>query len=470
MPLELEYHSLAEAAEGAQRILDDNWQGTHTLPAQGLYPHAWSWDSAFIAIGRARTAPERGAEELRNYFRGQWANGMCPHIVFAKNNTDYTPGPEFWQSAFRSDDAPDDVETSGLIQPPIHACAALHVARHWDDETARDDFLREMYPKLRAWHDYLYRERDPIGEGLIYIRHPWESGRDNSPVWDQLLSRFDLKPIDVPQYQRADCTDWKSAGRPSDAEYDAYMFLAEQAKREGYRERSLQRVCPFLVQDLLSNTVLVQAELDLAEIARMIGEDVDGHQGRADKTAEAMRRKLWDDQLRTFLPYDVQQGRRLHTHELGGFTPLFARIPTDEQAGQIAEQIESKAYSGSCHYRSFAAAGYSRIEPGYQARNYWRGPLWININWLIYRGLIDYEQHEELSKRLLRSIYVLPVLGGFREHYNPENGEGQGAENFSWSAALFLEEYHSGSYERLGIDPHAEIPDFQTALGLGNQD
>ncbi|MDP0499263.1 MAG: trehalase family glycosidase [Verrucomicrobiota bacterium JB022] len=467
MGLELEYHSLAEAAESAQRLLDDNWQGTHTLPAKGMYPHAWSWDSAFVAIGRARYSPERGAEELRNYFRGQWRNGMCPHIVFTDWETDYTPGPQYWETHFRSDDAPDDVPTSGLIQPPIHATAAWHVARLWDDEAARTAFLREIYPKLSAWHDYLYRERDPLGEGLVYIRHPWESGRDNSPVWDQLLRRFDLQAIDIPQYRRGDGDNWKEAGRPSNAEYDAYMFLAEQAKREGYRERSLQRVCPFLVQDLLSNTVLVQAELDLMEIARAIGEDVDGHQARADKTAEAMRRKLWDGHLNTFLPYDIQQGRRLHSHELGGFTPLFARIPNDEQAAQLVEQIKSEAYSGSCHYRSFTAAGYSRIESGYQPRNYWRGPLWLNINWLIYRGLLDYGEHEWLANRLLRSIYVLPLLSGFREHYNAENGEGQGAKDFSWSAALFLEEFHSGSFERLGIDPNAEIGSYQAALELG---
>ena len=45
-------------------------------------------------------------------------------------------------------------------------------------------FLRRIYPKLVAWHEYLTRRRDPDGIGLAIIVHPWESGLDNSPAWE----------------------------------------------------------------------------------------------------------------------------------------------------------------------------------------------------------------------------------------------------------------------------------------------
>src|SRR3712207_6991915 len=48
----------------------------------------------------------------------------------------------------------------------------------------------EAFPRLAAWHEYLYRERDPEEEGLVYIRHPWESGMDNSPMWDEIMLRL----------------------------------------------------------------------------------------------------------------------------------------------------------------------------------------------------------------------------------------------------------------------------------------
>src|SRR5919107_5470855 len=46
--------------------------------------------------------------------------------------------------------------------------------------------------------------RDPEGEGLVYIRRPWESGMDNSPVWDQTMQRLHLRSDQVPRYHRAD--------------------------------------------------------------------------------------------------------------------------------------------------------------------------------------------------------------------------------------------------------------------------
>ena len=39
--------------EHTKSVLKNNWQGNYTIPAKGLYPHQWLWDSCFIAIGYA---------------------------------------------------------------------------------------------------------------------------------------------------------------------------------------------------------------------------------------------------------------------------------------------------------------------------------------------------------------------------------------------------------------------------------
>ena len=177
----------------AKAVLEDNWLGSSTKPAPRLYPHQWSWDSAFIAIGYAHYDQERAEQELRTLFRGQWSNGLLPHIIFNPDASDYFPGPEFWATD-RSPHASGQPLTSGIIQPPVHATAVLHTYRYAKDKSGARAFLEEMFPKLCDWHSYLYRERDPDNEGLIYIRHPWESGQDNSPIWDRVLERFELTP------------------------------------------------------------------------------------------------------------------------------------------------------------------------------------------------------------------------------------------------------------------------------------
>ena len=66
----------------AVRVLVSNWDGAHTVPSRRLYPHQWSWDSAFIAIGNARWSPRRARSELLALFGSQWRDGRVPHIAF----------------------------------------------------------------------------------------------------------------------------------------------------------------------------------------------------------------------------------------------------------------------------------------------------------------------------------------------------------------------------------------------------
>src|SRR5919109_2691349 len=122
--------------EAARAVLDANWQGRSTVPSRSLYPHQWSWDSAFIAIGRAWDDQERAQLELETLFAAQWGNGMVPHIVFNPAVPDgaYFPGPDFWQSD-RAAHRPLGVRTSGITQPPLHARAALEVYRRAADPT-----------------------------------------------------------------------------------------------------------------------------------------------------------------------------------------------------------------------------------------------------------------------------------------------------------------------------------------------
>ena len=104
--------------------------GEWTRASPTLYPHQWSWDTAFIAIGLAHLDTGRAAREIRTLLEHQWKNGKIPHIVFNPDAPpeSYFPGPEHWASAADSPDAPSGPSiTSGLCQPPVHALAARRI-------------------------------------------------------------------------------------------------------------------------------------------------------------------------------------------------------------------------------------------------------------------------------------------------------------------------------------------------------
>ncbi|MDD3916303.1 MAG: trehalase family glycosidase [Synergistaceae bacterium] len=428
--------------QSAREVLDENWKDGFTVPAQNQYPYQWSWDSAFIAAGYARYDRERAQRELRSLFSAQWADGRVPHIVFhnATPDASYFPGPEFWQTE-QNPFAPLSPRSSGIVQPPNHATAVLHIVRCAGEggEKAALAFAGEMFPKLRAWHDWLYRERDPRGEGVVYIIHPWESGQDNSPLWDPVLARMDVPPARISGFRRRDTRAVAPEERPLDSDYDRYIFLVDFFRQRGYDERKIfGDGCPFLVQDVLFNTLLCRAEQDMAELARLLGENPAPFEARARRTADAVNRKLWNGDRGYYADYDLASEKPIPMPALAGFSPLFARIPGEERAETMLRRLLTPSFGLGAEQKGYPASSYDREAPEYSPRRYWRGPTWIQMNWLLMHGLRAYGRNDQ-AERLRRAIAELPAKGGFREYFNPETGEGHGAHRFSWTAALLID-------------------------------
>jgi hypothetical protein len=319
----------------------------------------------------------------------------------------------------------------------VHATATWPLYRSAPDRAGAAEYLEELFPKLKRWHAYLYRERDAEGDGLIYLRHPWESGQDNSPIWDRVLERIQPGPGDVPAYQRVDTALLNASERPSGADYDRYAYLVKLAYDHGYEEGRIRAVSPFLVQDVLFNSLLVQANRDLAQIARVVGEDPNPFEAWAERTAASLNAELWDEEHGIYFDRDLLTGERIHAHVGAGFSPLFAGVPTPRQAERILEMLNSNAF---CRLNDlcWAVPSYDREQPGYAPDRYWRGPIWININWILYHGLRRYG-FEEYAGWVKRAICELPSRGGFHEYFDSETGAGRGSDRFSWTAALVLD-------------------------------
>jgi len=424
-----EYDGLAQRA---LEVLEANWRGASTVPSPALYPHQWSWDSACIAIGYSHLNPARGEQELRSLFLGQWRNGLLPHIVFAPGQ-DYFPGPEFWRTE-SSADAPPSPRTSGIVQPPVHATSVLQVYRSEEDTDRAAGFLAELFPKLEAWHGYLYRERNRGGDGLIEIWHPWESGMDNSPLWDHVLSRIDLDG-QVPDYERIDRTLVDPAERPTDWEYDRYAYLVKLYRDLRYDAVAIREECPFVLHDVLFNSLLVQSNRDLAELANHAGADPKPHEQRAALTAAALE-QLWDGAEGAYFDRDVRAGERIPVLAGSAFAPLYGHVPDVVRAELLADRLEK--FSVSVPPAGIAIPSLGTDDPAFESVRYWRGPVWPIVNWVGYRGLRRYG-YDGRAAQLRAGMLELASREGFWEHYNPLTARGQGGVQFAWTAGLILD-------------------------------
>jgi len=429
----------AELVKAAKAVLDANWTGGSTVPSRDLYPHQWSWDSAFIAIGRSWYDQERAQAELESLFAGQWADGRVPHIVFNPEVPPdaYFPGPTFW----RSSDVPGSAagtETSGLIQPPLHAWAALEIHEHAADPTESRAFLERMYPKLAAWHHYLLGHRDPERIGLVAILHPWESGLDNSPAWEGALQHVDIPPGLLPPYERRDLVGADPADRPTDAAYDRFVYLAHAYRGARYDDTRICRMSPFVVAGPLVNALLISSSQALARIAELLGEDPEPHRHDAAAVRTAMHDQLGDPHHERYYSRNLRRGELIRESSILSFMPLLDPELPAEGVAAIVRDLSAPCFHPPEADQHYLVPSFDLTGQLFDPRRYWRGPVWINTDWLIWRGLLQHG-HADLATHVADSMLELVRKSGFREYFDPFTGAGYGSDGFAWTAALVID-------------------------------
>jgi len=421
----------ADLAQQAQAVLRGNDAGAFTKPGPHQYPHQWNWDSALIALGLSHFDLPRGLAEIRALLSGQWRDGMVPHVVYHTTPSDYFPGPAFWQIE-GSPYAPG-VATSGITQPPLLAT----VVRLIHARTPIPAFVAEVYGPLLAWHRWLHTARDADGTGLACLIHPWESGTDDSPRW--LAALANITPTDVPIYRRRDTRHVAAAERPLEADYDRFIHLIDVFRKHRYDPEALLARSPFLVQDVLFNSILYRADEDLRSLGLELGEPTEEIEGWLTQVRRSFDARFWDERSGLYFDYNLRAGQPIRVNTATAFLPLYAGLPDARQARRLVEEHlenpDEYAPDDKVRYRLTTT---SRSEPAWDARRYWRGPVWIILNWLVSEGLRRYG-YDDLAAALTRDSLALMAQAGFREYYDPRDGTGLGSTEFSWSAALALE-------------------------------
>jgi len=406
--------------QDARQILRTNDAGGYTLPTRRLYPFQWNWDSAFAAMGFATFDLERAWVELESLLAGQWPNGMVPHIVFRKDDPDYFPGPSVWGTRH-------DPPSSGISQPPVATTALRRlVEQSGDAGLAR---IRPLFARLMAWHRWFHDCRDPDGLGVIATTHPWESGRDNSPDWDEPMAGVDT--AGVGPYTRRDTRHVDPSMRPTKLDYDRYLAMVKFGASVDWDPIRVYRDGPFLIADPGLTFILLRADRDLLWLAEQLGESAAaGQLEQWIARAEVGAARLWQEPLGGYAALDLKTGKHASALCSVGFLAFYAGLT--EHGDALARNLE--------RFRArtkFAVASFDPDDPRFDPIRYWRGPVWAVINFMIGQGLADQGQ-TDLAAVVRRDTADLIGGAGFGEYFDPVSGRSAGGGAFTWTAAVWL--------------------------------
>ncbi len=390
----------------ALRVLAGNWRhgslpdGTSygfTCPAPPRYRHQWYWDSCFHAIAWRHFRPERAREELRTLVRAGRLDGFIPHTTFWHDSAGWRRAPFYATHSVRGNRA------TAHIQTPLLALAWELVAGSSPDDPG---FATESLDALRLHYDWLERHRDPDGDGLISIIHPDESGLDDSPKYDPVFG-------------------WMSHYLPG------YIWLVERSRRLRYDSRAIIARYDEHVEDVLVNVFYA---LSLGALARLTGDDQ--YALRAERTEQALLEHCWDERRGLFWDLAGRDHTPLAVSTWSSLAPLALPSLPEQVARRLVEEhlLDPRRYAAP-----YGIPSVSMEEPSFQAGWHlfrcWRGPSWINTVWLLLPSLrrLGYEADAD---RIVTSCVELVERHGFREYYNPLNGEGLAARRFGWSTLL----------------------------------
>jgi hypothetical protein len=377
----------------ASELLEANWVAAagYCRPHPVKYPHLWLWDSCFHSIAWAALDDGRALVELSAVFREQFDNGFLPHMVYA--GPTINRGPRDGMSSF--------------TQPAVYGrslTAAWSLGQPPDERALTRPALLQAAGKGL---DYLWRCRR-LDNGLLFIVHPWESGADHSPRWDDWMVPEGGK---LPEYDRQ---LWES--------FDDLFVQSASHSADGDARWSDR----FVVAPAAFNAIAAYAAAQLYELTG----DQKWH-SRSAELGEAMDQVLWDDRSGLFADYPVVGGgscARLPTLDgvLGALATNSAR-----KASEVLDQLTDELRFAAPYGMRYLPADHELYRPD----KYWRGPAWPQLNYLLFLACRRWHR-EELAMRLAEMTRRGVRSADFSEFWNPETGQPLAPGRQTWSSIV----------------------------------
>jgi glycogen debranching enzyme len=328
-------------------------------PSKIRYVGIWQWDAYFHSLAYRHVDKELARNQIRIFLDHQREDGMLPDAVHDEGVVTHLPYPV-------------DADVS---KPPLAAWATWKLHRNDPDA----EFLNEVYEPLTRCINWWFEKNDLDGNGLCEYQHPYSSGLDDSPLFD------DGMPVESP-------------------DLNSYLTLEMEA---------------------------------LSQIAQVIGlpEQAIYWSERASELVRRMIESEWDPEAGLF--WAKKDGVRISARTPFNLFPLITgRLPTEISTRLVAHLTNPHEF-----WPRYPVPSTALDDPAFRPNRMWRGPTWVNVNYLLIEGLWR-SGFPEVARELRRStLDMINARPDIYEYYHPETGTkpSEAATVFGWSSAIFID-------------------------------
>lgn len=328
-------------------------------PSKAHYVGAWQWDNYFHALAFRYTNPKLANDQLQFMLDHQQPDGMIPDAVYDEGTITQLEIPV----------------AAAVTKPPIIAWVAMHVF----NTTGDVQMLRDIYDPLVRWNSWWFGLNDDDADGIVQYSHPFSSGLDDSPLWDEGVP---VEAVDLNTYL---CLQMESLGRMA-------HILGRPRDADMWERKSRA----------LSHRII-------------------------DHFYDKKAGMFWSQ--KDHKPINVSTPFNLY--------PLWTGNMPQEINQRLVQHLTDPASFWSTHPLPTVAVN----DPKYDPNQMWRGPVWININYIFVEALKRTGYHDVAGELAERTLQLVARQDDIYEYYNPQTGQAppKAAPMFGWSAACFID-------------------------------
>lgn len=328
-------------------------------PSKAHYIGAWQWDNYFHALAFRYTDPALARDQIEFMLDHQQPDGMIPDAVYDEGTITQLEIPV----------------SAAVTKPPIIGWVAMHVYSQTGDE----QMLRAIYEPLVRWNSWWFGLNDDDSDGIVQYSHPFSSGLDDSPLWDQGVP---VEAVDLNTYL---CIQMEALGRMA-------QILNRAREAEMWQRKSAA-------------------------------------------LAQRMVEHFYDPQAGLF--WSQKDHRPIHVLTPFSLYPLW----TGRLQAPVVERLLAHLHDPAEFWTPHPLPTVAACDATYNPEQMWRGPVWININYIFVEALQRNglrAQAQDLAERTLRLVMG---QNDIYEYYHPATGEPppKAAPMFGWSAACFID-------------------------------